>query len=82
MRPPGGRDYSVRGVYREIVPPSLLVFTCGLENEEPSHDARGPERKRAWLQHLAIDKAEFLGYQGTGRLRRAHAKARGMRYRS
>ena len=39
MREPTGRDFWVSGVYREIVAPQRLVFTCGLENEEKSHDA-------------------------------------------
>jgi uncharacterized protein YndB with AHSA1/START domain len=39
MRAPAGRDFWVSGVYREIVEPERLVFTCGLENEEKSHEA-------------------------------------------
>lgn len=39
MRAPEGRDYWVTGIYREIVDPERLVMTCGLENEDLSHDA-------------------------------------------
>jgi uncharacterized protein YndB with AHSA1/START domain len=33
MRSPEGRDHIVSGVYREIVPPSRLVFTWGWATE-------------------------------------------------
>ena len=33
MRSPDGRDHLVSGVYRDIVPPSRLVFTWGWESE-------------------------------------------------
>jgi uncharacterized protein YndB with AHSA1/START domain len=35
MRAPDGKDHVVSGVYREIVPPSRLVFTWGWETEGP-----------------------------------------------
>lgn len=39
MRSPAGRDYRVKGVYREIVEPERLVFQYGLENEDLSHES-------------------------------------------
>lgn len=39
MRSPAGRDYWVRGVYREIVQRERIVFTYALENEELDHEA-------------------------------------------
>jgi uncharacterized protein YndB with AHSA1/START domain len=35
MRSPAGEDHIVSGVYREIVPPSRLVFTWGWETTGP-----------------------------------------------
>jgi uncharacterized protein YndB with AHSA1/START domain len=35
MRAPDGQDHIVSGVYREIVPPSRLVFTWGWETQGP-----------------------------------------------
>jgi uncharacterized protein YndB with AHSA1/START domain len=32
-------EYWVSGVYHEIEPPEKLVFSCGLENESPGHNA-------------------------------------------
>jgi uncharacterized protein YndB with AHSA1/START domain len=33
MRSPGGKDYWVRGEYREVVAPERLVITCTAEDE-------------------------------------------------
>jgi len=33
MRSPEGKDYWVRGVYREIVPPEYLVIACAADDE-------------------------------------------------
>ena len=33
MRSPEGKDYWVRGVYREIVPPEYLVIVCAADDE-------------------------------------------------
>jgi len=40
IRSPEGKDYWMRGVYREIVEPERLVFTFAWEDEEgqPSHE--------------------------------------------
>ena len=40
MRSPDGKDYKVRGVYREIVKPARLVFTWAWEDETgtPGHE--------------------------------------------
>ena len=35
MRSPEGKDHIVSGVYREITPPSRLVFTWGWETDGP-----------------------------------------------
>ena len=35
MRSPEGKDHIVSGVYRDIVPPSRLVFTWGWETSGP-----------------------------------------------
>jgi len=40
MRSPDGNDYKVRGVYREIVKPTRLVFTWAWEDDagDPGHE--------------------------------------------
>ena len=38
MRAPDGRDHVVSGVYREIVPPSRLVFTWGWTDGPRNHE--------------------------------------------
>lgn len=45
MRAPDGKDYPVKGVYREVVPPSRLVFTMDCSEHAPEwHDLVDPKR--------------------------------------
>jgi uncharacterized protein YndB with AHSA1/START domain len=48
MRGPDGTDYPLKGVYREMVAPALLVMTMDLsEHPEAWHDMVDPGRDRA-----------------------------------
>jgi uncharacterized protein YndB with AHSA1/START domain len=38
MRGPDGKDYSMKGIYREIVAPERIVFTAALDDEPPDRE--------------------------------------------
>jgi uncharacterized protein YndB with AHSA1/START domain len=64
MGVPGEYEIWVSGIYHEITPPECLVFRCGLENEEKSHEAMwrvtfedGGGKTRLTVHQVVFDNA-------------------------
>jgi uncharacterized protein YndB with AHSA1/START domain len=69
MRDPDGQDHIVSGVYRDIVPPSRLVFTWGWETGGPrGHETvvtielfETPDGTRLELHQEVFESADSRG---------------------